>query len=54
MHQALATLKAEMEKRRRGEQSELMDLLIGYRWTDLMGPFAKNPAELHRPAKSGA
>jgi DMSO reductase family type II enzyme iron-sulfur subunit len=50
VHQALATLKAEMDKKRRGEQSELMDLLIGYRWTDLMGPFAKNPAELHRPA----
>jgi ethylbenzene hydroxylase subunit beta/complex iron-sulfur molybdoenzyme family reductase subunit beta len=50
VHQALATLKEEMEKRRRGEPSELMDLLIGYRWTDLMGPFAKNPAELHRPA----
>jgi ethylbenzene hydroxylase subunit beta/complex iron-sulfur molybdoenzyme family reductase subunit beta len=50
VHQALATLKAEMEKRRRGESSELMDLLIGYRWTDLMGPFAKDPAKLHRPA----
>jgi ethylbenzene hydroxylase subunit beta/complex iron-sulfur molybdoenzyme family reductase subunit beta len=50
VHQALATLKEEMEKRRRGEESELMDLLIGYRWTDLMGPFAQNPAKLHRPA----
>jgi DMSO reductase family type II enzyme iron-sulfur subunit len=31
---ALATLKGEREKRRRGEPSELMDLLIAYDWNE--------------------
>ncbi|HSP96531.1 MAG TPA: 4Fe-4S dicluster domain-containing protein [Candidatus Dormibacteraeota bacterium] len=32
VHQALATLRREREKRRRGEPSELIDLLVAYDW----------------------
>lgn len=32
VHEALATIKAEREKKARGEASELMDLLIAYDW----------------------
>ena len=35
VHQALKTLKTEMEKRKRGEQSELMDILIAYNHADM-------------------
>lgn len=34
VNQALATVKAEREKRKRGEASELMDILIAYDWND--------------------
>ncbi|GAF95261.1 unnamed protein product [marine sediment metagenome] len=44
VRQALETLKAEREKVKRGEKSELMDLLIVYKWGDLFGPFDKDPA----------
>lgn len=40
---ALDTLKAERERARRGEPSELMDLLISRKWLDLFGPFTKHP-----------
>lgn len=51
---ALETLKAEREKKRRGEESELMDILIGYRWKELLGPFTRDPGELDRmPAAFG-
>jgi len=43
---ALHTLESEMARRRRGEPSELMDVLIGYRWQELLGPFAADPAEI--------
>ena len=46
---ALATLKGEMEKARAGERSELMDLLIAYRWQDMFKPFVQDPGELERP-----
>jgi len=46
VQQALGTLKGEMEKKRRGESSELMDMLIVYRWQELLGPFAQDPAEI--------
>jgi hypothetical protein len=32
--QALATVEAERAKRKRGESSELMDLLIAYDWNE--------------------
>ena len=43
---AIRTLESEMEKRRRGEASELMDVLIGYRWEEFLGPFTRDPAEI--------
>jgi hypothetical protein len=42
---ALDTLKGEMAKQRRGEHSELMDILIARRWKELVGEFSKDPAE---------
>ncbi len=44
---ALATLEAELQRRRRGEPSELLDTLIAYRWHELLGPFTADPAEIH-------
>jgi ethylbenzene hydroxylase subunit beta/complex iron-sulfur molybdoenzyme family reductase subunit beta len=46
---ALATLKQEMEKARKGEKSELMDTLIAYRWQNMFIPFVNDPGELNRP-----
>ena len=43
---ALETLKAEREKVRKGGKSELMDLLIAYRWNDMFGGFDVNPQTL--------
>lgn len=48
MEEALATLRREMDKRRRRpkEDSELMDILIAYRFQELLGPFTADPAEV--------
>jgi DMSO reductase family type II enzyme iron-sulfur subunit len=46
--EALEILKTEMAKTRAGGKSELMDLLIGYRWKDLFGGFDRDPATLDR------
>jgi ethylbenzene hydroxylase subunit beta/complex iron-sulfur molybdoenzyme family reductase subunit beta len=43
---SLATLKAEMDKTRAGGKSELMDLLIAYKWTDMFKPFDRDPATI--------
>ncbi len=43
---ALDTLKVEMEKRRRGERSDVMDALILYAWKDALGPFDRDPSEI--------
>jgi len=43
---ALDTLKSEMAKRRQGQDSELMDILIARRWHQLLGPFPKDPSEV--------
>lgn len=43
---ALETLKREREKQRQRERSELMDVLIARRWVELVGQFAKDPAEV--------
>jgi ethylbenzene hydroxylase subunit beta/complex iron-sulfur molybdoenzyme family reductase subunit beta len=43
---ALAVLKGEMEKTRAGGKSELMDLLIAYKWKDMFGGFDKDPATI--------
>jgi DMSO reductase family type II enzyme iron-sulfur subunit len=46
VHAALETLRAEMEKRRSGRPSELMDTLIMYEWQEALGPFGRDPAEI--------
>lgn len=43
---ALETLKAERAKMKKGEKSELMELLIAYRWNDMFGGFETNPATI--------
>ena len=44
---ALDTMRTEMEKKRRGEPSELMDTLIVYHWNELLGPWTRDPASIH-------
>jgi ethylbenzene hydroxylase subunit beta/complex iron-sulfur molybdoenzyme family reductase subunit beta len=43
---ALACLKEEIEKKRRKEESEVMDILIVRRWQELLGSFIKDPSEV--------
>ncbi|WP_290596499.1 4Fe-4S dicluster domain-containing protein [Archaeoglobus sp. JdFR-39] len=44
---ALSTIREEREKMRRGERSELMEILIGFRWPDdFFKPFVKHPDEV--------
>ncbi|HXG52761.1 MAG TPA: 4Fe-4S dicluster domain-containing protein [candidate division Zixibacteria bacterium] len=43
---ALDRLKAELEKKRKKEESELMDILIARRWQELLGPFPRDPSEV--------
>jgi nitrate reductase beta subunit len=43
---ALNTMKAELEKKRRGRPSELMDTLIVYHWDELLGPYTRDPATI--------
>ena len=45
--QALETLRSEMERRRRGEESELLRTLIVYRWPkDIFPDFQNDPAHV--------
>ena len=44
--ETLEILKAEMAKTRAGGKSELMDLLIGYRWNEMFGGFDRDPATI--------
>jgi nitrate reductase beta subunit len=45
--EVLATIEAEIEKRRRGEKSELLDTLIVYSWPkDIFPDFAGDPSLL--------
>jgi nitrate reductase beta subunit len=46
VHGALDVLKAELDRKRRGQGSELMDLLILYRWKDCLGHLDRDPAEI--------
>lgn len=46
VHGALATLTAEMDRTKAGESSELMTTLIAYRFTELLGPFQTDPADI--------
>ena len=43
---ALDSLKAELEKKRRGEPSAMMDALIMYEWKEALGPYTRDPAEI--------
>jgi steroid C-25 hydroxylase beta subunit len=43
---ALDTLKVELDRKRRGEGSEVMDALILYNWKDALGPFTRDPSEI--------
>lgn len=40
---ALETIKLERAKKRKGQASELMDLLISHKWHDMLGDFSKSP-----------
>ena len=44
--EAIRTLESEMSKRRLGQASDLMDVLIGYRWQEFLGPFTRDPGEI--------
>jgi ethylbenzene hydroxylase subunit beta/complex iron-sulfur molybdoenzyme family reductase subunit beta len=46
VHDSLDVLQAEMEKTRAGGKSELMDLLIAYKWKEMFGGFDKDPATI--------
>ncbi len=46
VHGALDVLRAELDKKRRGLESELMDTLILYRWKDALGHLTRDPAEI--------
>jgi ethylbenzene hydroxylase subunit beta/complex iron-sulfur molybdoenzyme family reductase subunit beta len=46
VHGALDILRAELDKRRRGQPSELMDTLILYRWKDCLGHLDRDPADV--------
>jgi ethylbenzene hydroxylase subunit beta/complex iron-sulfur molybdoenzyme family reductase subunit beta len=46
VHQALASLQAEMATTRAGGQSDLMDMLIVYQWKELFPDFPVDPATI--------
>ena len=46
VHGALDTIKVELEKKRRGDDSELMDALIMYHWNEALGHLNRDPANI--------
>jgi len=46
VHGALDVLRTELDKKRRGQGSEVMDELILYRWADALGHMGRDPAEI--------
>lgn len=46
VNKALETLETEIEKRRNGGSSELLDALILYQWKDALGHLQRDPAEI--------
>lgn len=46
--QALETLKQEMQRVRDGEKSELMEILIAKRWSEMLGPFDVDPVTIEQ------
>ncbi len=46
VERALAVIAEERQKARLGQRSELMDILIAYRFEELLGPFTKRPSQV--------
>ncbi len=46
VHAVLKSLRAELDKKRRGLDSEVLDTLILYRWKDALGHLDRDPAEI--------
>lgn len=46
VHGALDVLRTELERKRRGQDSELLDTLILYRWKDALGHLGRDPAQI--------
>ena len=46
VHGALDVLRSELDKKRRGQESALMDLLILYRFRDALGHLDRDPADI--------
>jgi ethylbenzene hydroxylase subunit beta/complex iron-sulfur molybdoenzyme family reductase subunit beta len=46
VHGALDSLRAELDRKRRGQESEIMDALILYRWKDALGHLDRDPATI--------
>jgi ethylbenzene hydroxylase subunit beta/complex iron-sulfur molybdoenzyme family reductase subunit beta len=46
VHGALDVLRTELESKRRGLDSDLMDALILYRWKDALGHLGRDPADI--------
>ncbi len=46
VHGALDVLRTELDRKRRGRESEVMDTLILYRWKDALGHLDRDPAEI--------
>jgi ethylbenzene hydroxylase subunit beta/complex iron-sulfur molybdoenzyme family reductase subunit beta len=44
--ESLKILKAEMEKTRAGQKSELLDTLIAYEWKTMFGGLDRDPATI--------
>jgi len=44
--EVIEVLDGEMRKARKGEKSELMDILIAYKWSDMFGGFDRDPATI--------
>ena len=45
----LDTLKAEIERTRQGQPSEILDTLIAYEWKSMFGGLTRDPGTLKRP-----
>jgi nitrate reductase beta subunit len=46
VNRSLDIIKAELEKKRNGQPSALMDILIMYEWKEALGPYPRDPAEI--------
>ncbi len=46
VHGALDVLRTELDKKRRGQDSAVMDALILYRWKDALGHLSRDPADI--------